>query len=308
MEQSSLRIAVAEAEDAQSWIALRRSSYGHLTPEELGREIDRFNSGTAEVNEKRYLVWEGREAIASVELHQLGRVVEIRGLIIAREHLHERGVGIVEEISRLALRGGTILTAEYPEAYSPLFLGAGFRQNTRTRMAMSLGVYVPQPVTLPQGVRLRHPRPEDEAEVAVMAFRNYVDTADADMVSSSPEQAARMIRAMFGSEYSRFMPECSWIVEDEDGSLVGNCLVGDVSREDGERTAWVLDISIAPEWRGKGLGRAMLTSSLNAAREAGFERAGLIVTIGNSNAQALYRSLGFADYGELMYEGVRGEG
>ena len=66
----------------------------------------------------------------------------------------------------------------------------------------------------------------------------------------------------------------------------------------------MLDISVAPEWRGKGLGRALLKSSLNAACASGFERAGLIVTIGNDDARALYSSLGFQEHGELMFEGV----
>ena len=303
-EHQPLKVSVARPEDARAWIELRQAAHGHPMPGDMASEIERFNSAPPSVANDRYIVRVGHEPVACVELHRLGNVVELRDVAIAREYLHIRGVEVVEEMSRWAMRQGSVLTAEYPEAYGPLFVGAGFRQNTRTRMARSLANYQAQAVVVPQGVQLRRPRPEDEPAVAAMAYRNYADTPDADMVSSSPEQAASIIRAMFGGAYSRFMAECSCLAEDEGGSLVGSCLVGDVSRDDGERTAWVLDISVGPEWRGKGLGRAMLVNALNVAKRAGFERTGLMVTIGNSRAQALYQSLGLEEYGDIMYEGV----
>lgn len=299
-----LRIVPARSEDAQVWVGLRHAGKEQPTPDEVKLEVERFRSASLDVAESRYLVWDEDAPIACVELCRLGRVVDIRDLAMAADYIHERGVAVVQAVRRLAEQFGSVLTAEYPEAQSRFFLGAGFRQNTRTRMTISLAGYESGPVSIPPGIRMRHPRPEDEPAVAAMAYRNYTGTPDADMVSSSLEQAQYMIRAMFGGAYSRFLPGCSFLAEEESGALVASCLVGDVSREEGERVAWILDISLAEEWRGKGLGRAMLMSSLNAGKEAGFERAGLIVTIGNDRARALYRSLGFEAYGETMYEGV----
>ena len=126
------------------------------------------------------------------------------------------------------------------------------------------------------------------------------------MVSSSRAQAAAIIRAMFHNDYNLLDPNGSYLTVDTSGNLVGDVILGDASRSPDDRQAWVMDISIAPEYRGKGVGNALLLSTLNSARERGYPRIGLIVTIGNSNAQSLYRALGFREIPPYMKSPVPG--
>ncbi|MER3461067.1 MAG: hypothetical protein C4303_08240 [candidate division GAL15 bacterium] len=58
-------------------------------------------------------------------------------------------------------------------------------------------------------------------------------------------------------------------------------------------TALVEAVAVLPEWRGRGVGRCMMTKALAEARRAGHRRVGLYVVEGNEPAVRLYTSLGF---------------
>jgi len=113
-----------------------------------------------------------------------------------------------------------------------------------------------------------------------------------------------MVRAIFGHHYSGFDLDSSFLAMDEQQQLVGSIFLGDMSTHEMERLMWILDISIDSAWRGKGLGKALLINGLNAARTKRYTNIGLMVTLSNHNAFALYRSLGFREYGTLVYEAV----
>ncbi|QJA06942.1 ribosomal-protein-alanine N-acetyltransferase [Thermosulfurimonas marina] len=59
----------------------------------------------------------------------------------------------------------------------------------------------------------------------------------------------------------------------------------------------IANLAVAPEWRGKGLGKALLTTALRMGLEEGVRRVWLEVREGNRVAQRLYRSLGFVVVG-----------
>jgi len=71
------------------------------------------------------------------------------------------------------------------------------------------------------------------------------------------------------------------------------CLVRN-ARNEGREGA-VSHLVTAPAYQGRGLGRAVLASSLAVLRALGFERAFLDVTGGNKPAERLYESLGFVE-------------
>lgn len=58
-----------------------------------------------------------------------------------------------------------------------------------------------------------------------------------------------------------------------------------------------LGMGLAPDWRGRGLGRRLLTQALDAAFAKGFERIELEVFASNTQAVGLYRSVGFIEEG-----------
>jgi RimJ/RimL family protein N-acetyltransferase len=78
-----------------------------------------------------------------------------------------------------------------------------------------------------------------------------------------------------------------------DGNVVGWC---DITR-DTSRPVFShigrLGMGVAEMYRGKGIGRALLTAALNHAREQGLSRIELEVYSSNEPAKTLYRSFGF---------------
>ncbi|MFF8968530.1 GNAT family N-acetyltransferase [Streptomyces sp. NPDC014995] len=87
-------------------------------------------------------------------------------------------------------------------------------------------------------------------------------------------------------------PDFVFVVEDggEDGGKLGGYVLS--TPPDAERS-WILSLGIAPELRGQGLGRRLMTQILGHLRVRGVRSVSLSVEPGNDSAVALYRSLGF---------------
>lgn len=62
-------------------------------------------------------------------------------------------------------------------------------------------------------------------------------------------------------------------------------------------------IGVLPEFRGMGVGRALIAAFCDKAFTEGHERVGLIVDFDNPDAEKLYRSLGFERVGERLFFG-----
>lgn len=102
-------------------------------------------------------------------------------------------------------------------------------------------------------------------------------------------------RASFSSPWSRefFVEElqasCAKSVLCEARSIVvGYCLYWELAHD-----LDIHNIAVHPDYRRNGVGRAMLTHIIEAARRVGAQNVTLEVRKSNEAAQALYRSLGF---------------
>jgi len=148
--------------------------------------------------------------------------------------------------------------------------------------------------TRPDGVLIRPARPRDatrflEAFRAVAAERRFVRT---EVVARS----SRFYRRLFRSSY------------DEHGAylaaFVGDRLVGSVStrRDDHPVTRHVatLEMFVAAQHRGRGIGTALMVEAMAWARRHGVERVELTVYPHNEAALALYRRFGFEQEGRLV--------
>ena len=92
-----------------------------------------------------------------------------------------------------------------------------------------------------------------------------------------------------------YLPEADLVLVDPDGTFVGIGRNLSEKLEDGTEKGWVQSIAVVPEHRGKGLGRALLLSSMAALKKAGFKRVYLSADTENeSGALQLYSSAGFA--------------
>jgi RimJ/RimL family protein N-acetyltransferase len=96
-------------------------------------------------------------------------------------------------------------------------------------------------------------------------------------------------RAFIGTSIAQRHPHC---VALEGDRVVGWC---DITPRDRATTrhSGVLGMGILPEWRGRGLGRALIERTLEAARAFPLVRVELAVRADNASAAALYRKVGF---------------
>lgn len=82
--------------------------------------------------------------------------------------------------------------------------------------------------------------------------------------------------------------EGAWLV-DSDGELAGSLVLTD----EGDSTAWLRWVLIDPALRGRGIGRRMVTESVEHARAAGFRLLHLETFSDLRVAAAIYRDAGF---------------
>ncbi len=67
----------------------------------------------------------------------------------------------------------------------------------------------------------------------------------------------------------------------------------------------IQNVGVVPEYRGRGLGQALLRQALEGFYQAGLRRAYLEVTAENAPAVQLYRSVGFRRI-KVLYKAVDG--
>jgi ribosomal protein S18 acetylase RimI-like enzyme len=91
----------------------------------------------------------------------------------------------------------------------------------------------------------------------------------------------------------------AWLIEDP--APVGYMIVAfGYSIEFGGRNAFLDELFVSPEQRGRGLGTRALEIAAQACREAGIVALHLEVDRANTNAQRLYRAHGFVDHDRYL--------
>ena len=92
-------------------------------------------------------------------------------------------------------------------------------------------------------------------------------------------------------------------VVEVDGVPVGNAMLGERDRF-GRQFAFVYDIIVNEEQRGRGIGRRGMELLEEEARRRGFDRIELNVFGGNVVARSLYRSLGYDEVAVTMGKSI----
>jgi mycothiol synthase len=144
-------------------------------------------------------------------------------------------------------------------------------------------------VSLPEGIDIRPISPHDRE-----MHRRVFDASGRAFAESYGEEAAT------DDKFAEFVasPELDptlWRVAFHGDDIAGQILnYMDDPLPDGSRIGWTEGISVQPEFRRRGLARALLAESLRAVRDAGATTAALGVDMQNPNqAQALYESMGY---------------
>ncbi len=96
-----------------------------------------------------------------------------------------------------------------------------------------------------------------------------------------------------------------------DGTLVavaGAEVVGSVHVEQSRHGFGEIGMAVAREWRGRGVGSALLAAAIEWARERGLHKLSLGVFAHNAAAIALYRKYGFVEEGRRVKHYRRASG
>lgn len=102
-----------------------------------------------------------------------------------------------------------------------------------------------------------------------------------------PEKQRRGLIALLASPNGHIA-----IARDPDARAVGMATAQLViSTAEGGPSAWIEDVVVREDWRGRGLGRALINAVLDWARARGAMRAQLLVDLDNAPALAFYDKL-----------------
>ena len=99
--------------------------------------------------------------------------------------------------------------------------------------------------------------------------------------------------------FLRRNPGTSFVVRTAEG-LMGSVLCGN----DGRR-GYLYHLAVSPELQGRGLGRSLVQSALDALSREGISKAGLMVFVSNEAAGRFWDHMGFSDRSDVRYRSIR---
>jgi ribosomal protein S18 acetylase RimI-like enzyme len=100
----------------------------------------------------------------------------------------------------------------------------------------------------------------------------------------------------------------SWTLDGTLVAVAGAELVGSVHVDESRHGFGEIGMAVAREWRGRGVGSALLTAAIEWARERGLHKLSLSVFAHNAAAIALYRKFGFVEEGRRVKQYRRASG
>jgi ribosomal protein S18 acetylase RimI-like enzyme len=137
---------------------------------------------------------------------------------------------------------------------------------------------------------------DQHADVKYRSFREHEDALV--FASLGTRNGCRDLMAAIRYR-PNFCPEATWLITGPDGA------VGTIQGLlDANGFGGIQNLGVVPEYRGQGLGRALLFAALAGFANIGVTRAFLEVTATNESAVRMYRSVGFRAY-KTFYRGVQ---
>jgi predicted N-acetyltransferase YhbS len=138
----------------------------------------------------------------------------------------------------------------------------------------------------PDGTALPRPmRPEDAARVAALIRAAFIAQP---VELDPPPSALRVTASPIEAHLAR--PGCGGAVVELEGMVVGSILW-----EPTEAGLGLSRLAVAPAWRRRGIGRALLDAAEAAARAGGLERMRLGTRLALSGNRRLFAASGFAE-------------
>lgn len=125
-------------------------------------------------------------------------------------------------------------------------------------------------------------------------------TATMDMEGRTPDQQRLWMESHNGAPYPALVAET---VAGE--VTVGYATLSLYNNKPGYRRTAETSVYLHPDWRGAGIGRALLTRLLSDAKERGFLCLIALITADNEPSLRLHRRCGFTDVGTLRRVGEK---
>ncbi len=100
----------------------------------------------------------------------------------------------------------------------------------------------------------------------------------------------------------------SWTIDETLVAVAGSEIVGSLHIGVSRHGFGEIGMAVAREWRGRGVGSALLAASIEWARERGLHKLSLGVFAHNAAAIALYRKFGFVEEGRRVKQFRRESG
>ncbi len=145
-------------------------------------------------------------------------------------------------------------------------------------------------MTAPSAWQVRQLRPGDLGAFRLLrleALRAHPEAFGVTAEEEESDDTARLIAAPPGAALGAFASE----------ALIGSAVLTVSPREKQRHKGHVVSVYVAPEWRGAGVGMALMDVLIAHARQTGLRSLTLSVTAGNDSARRLYRRFGFVTYG-----------
>ncbi len=172
-------------------------------------------------------------------------------------------------------------------------LGLGFKGFRRAyRTLPKADAEALEEPSLPEGMHFEVYTPEAKEEIAELMFISNEGHVDQDVFPDffgSREDCQRLIDNIVANRYGEYKESSSWILRDNE-KAIGACFMTIRNGEAG----YIPDIVIDPDYRRRGLGKAIQVHSMKRQIESepSITKIDLDVTLSN-NARFLYDSLGF---------------
>jgi len=134
---------------------------------------------------------------------------------------------------------------------------------------------------------------EDAADYRTLRLRSFMEHPEA--FTTSYHELERQTLAE--TEKRMAMPHLKFWGAFKDGVLCGYVGLDRESRAKSHHKATLVGMYVAPEFAGRGIGRALVEALVHEARADGLELVVLTVTEGNAKAEKLYEKCGFRSFG-----------
>ena len=173
------------------------------------------------------------------------------------------------------------------------FTSQGFRRHSRLFMALSLSQAQIHEKALTPEIEIRRWTEQDyqhAAGVITSAYRSHVDSEINDQYRTLAGSLRFLNNIIRFPGCGTFDPESSFVaVHRRTRALAGVILCSRVRYDTGH----VTQVCVTPEYRGYGLGKALMAASVRNLTQRKFCALSLTVTEANSPAVELYKRLGF---------------